>query len=102
MAAEYFQGLPKPVPAMPRKHRDGNFFDGLTRPSMRLLVRIYQFDGAPHGPTISGLVQYWLARSPSWRAGTNEARGSVEALTQRFRSAGLCEVDGSLLQAMSQ
>jgi hypothetical protein len=74
------------------------FFDGLTRPSMRMLVRIYLFDGAPHGATVNGLVQYWRARSPSWRAvARDDPRASIEAaLTRRFLSEGLCGVDGSL------
>jgi hypothetical protein len=87
---------------MARKDPNANFFDGLTRPSMRLLVRVYFFDGAPHGPTVDGLVQYWRARSPSWRCGApQESRRSVEAaLTRRFLSEGLCAADGSLSQAM--
>ena len=83
---------------MARKCLDADFFDGLTRPSMRMLVRIYLFDGAPHGQTVDGLARYWGARSPSWRsAAMSEGRGAIEAaLTRRFLSEGLCGVDGSL------
>jgi hypothetical protein len=47
---------------MARKCRHADFFDGLTRPSMRLLVRIYVSAGAPHGLTVDGLARYWRAR----------------------------------------
>jgi len=65
---------------------------------MRMLVRIYLFDGAPHGLTVDGLAQYWRARSPSWRsAAPTNRRGTIgAALTRRFLSEGLCGVDGSL------
>jgi hypothetical protein len=71
---------------------------------MRLLVRLYLSNGAPHGATVSGLVQYWRARSPSWRVlGAADRRGSIEAtLTRRFLTEGLCRVDGSLPRTMSQ
>lgn len=87
---------------MGSKDLQAHFLDGLTRPSMRLLVRVYLFDGAPHGPTVDGLVQYWRARSPSWRSGAAlESRGSIEAtLTRRFLSEGLCGADGSLSPTM--
>ena len=90
------------VVAMARKDSQAHFLDGLTRPSMRLLVRVYLFEGAPHGPTVDGLVQYWRARSPSWRSGAAcESRGSIEAtLTRRFLNEGLCGADGLLAQAM--
>ena len=83
---------------MARKCQHADFFDGLTRPSMRMLVRIYLFNGAPHGLTVDGLAQYWRARSPSWRSAvTTHTVGAIDAaLTQRFLSEGLCSIDGSL------
>lgn len=78
-----------------------SIFDGLTRQSMRLLVRIYVFDGAPYGRTVAGLFQYWRDRSASWRsAGTLETRASIEALLIRqFQREDLCAIDGSLRDA---
>lgn len=77
-------------------------FDGLTRQSMRLLLRIYVFEGAPHGLTVAGLFRYWRERSASWRSLSPEpTQVSVEqVLRQRFLSEGLCAVDGSLPQAL--
>jgi hypothetical protein len=76
----------------------------MTRQSMRLLMRLYLFEGAPHGPTVSGLFQYWCERSISWRsAGSNETPASLEAgLIRRFQSEGLCAGDGSLHHAPMQ
>jgi len=86
---------------MARKCRHADFFDGLTRPSMRLLVRVYVFAGAPHGLTVDGLARYWRARSPSWRSAPADDAGGMEAtLTRRFLSEGFCGVDGSLRQPL--
>ena len=84
-----------------RNRHGSSFFDGLTRQAMRLLIRIYLFDGAPHGPTVKGLFQYWRDRSASWRSAIAvEPQASSEAaLTRRFLSEGLCTVDGSLATA---
>ena len=78
-----------------------NIFDGPTRQSMHLLVRIYVFDGAPHGRTIAGLFQYWRERSASWRsAGALETPASIEALLIRqFQREDLCAIDRSLRDA---
>ena len=78
--------------------RTPGVFEGLTRRSMRLLVRIYMFEGAPHGLTIRELLRFWCERSISWRLARAEAaEGSMEAvLIRRFRSEGLCKLDGSL------
>ena len=87
--------------AMASRHCDAStFFDGLTRPCMRVLVSVYLVAGAPHGATAAGLLQYWRESSASWRSvPVGKQRRSIEAaLRHRFFSEDLCSMDGTLRQ----